>query len=356
MNTNIAKVKSICETVTTEIGASSLDPAAITILSLLNNAISSLCENQQKLINSKQVTQPPPALVDTAGSQKRPRHEYNDTNMVDLRSVSQTRTSRAPPPRIEVNPEVKKFKDTVREAEKSTLVFNLNLGRSPVINHDTISTRVTKALTDKAASIDGVGPLPKEDTVAALDDVLSIVKGMKFYGRATKSYINSKDSLSGSYCTIPVRYDFTDKESRLYAETVLRDRCKVQCSTPYPLILREAIKQLVDETKARYRSDYVKVNVDTSSMTLIVYKRPMLPPGDKSKKVWSTVGAPIPIPDACLDVSARRIPENFVVSIHGNDAHMSDSDTDSLELQGAAANKPAGSKSPPKKAASPKKK
>jgi hypothetical protein len=117
MNTNIAKVKSICETVTTEIGASSLDPAAITILSLLNNAISSLCENQQKLINSKQVTQPPPAMVDTAGSQKRPRHEYSDTNMVDFRSVSQTRTSRAPPPRIEVNPEVKKFKDTVREAE-----------------------------------------------------------------------------------------------------------------------------------------------------------------------------------------------------------------------------------------------
>jgi hypothetical protein len=307
----------------------------------------------------------------SVNSQKRAKHDQNRSTMVDLGSISGTgifsqRVSRVPAPRIEVNPEVKKFKDTVREAEKSTLVFNLNLGKVPVINLDTISTKVTKALTEKAASIDGTGTIPKDDTVAALDDVLSIVKGMKFYGKATKSYNNPKDQLSGSYCTIPVRYDFADKESRLYAESVLRDKCKVQCSTPYPLILRETIKQLVEQTKVKYRGHYVKVSVDTAAMTLRILKRPLLAEGDTSKKIWSTVGNDIPIPDACLDIGARKIPINYKVNIpcddvtmSGDEADMSDTSekSDSSEKsEHSTRSKQQGGKYTPKKASSPKKK
>jgi hypothetical protein len=153
---------------------------------------------------------------------------------------------------------------------------------------------------------------------------------MKFYGKSTKTYRNPRDHLSGSYCTIPVRYDFSDKETRTHAETVFREKCKVQCSTPYPLILRESIKQVVDQTKQKYPDHFVKVNVDTSAMQLQIVRRPLLAKGDTSKKVWTT-DPPIPIPKECLDTKAIKIPDGFKVSLQPADVmdtSCSSSDTD----------------------------
>jgi hypothetical protein len=258
----------------------------------------------------------------------------------------------------EQDPQVKKFKESVREAEKSTLLFNLNLGTVPIVNQDTMSTKVTKALSDRAAQVDGLNrSIPCEDTTLSLDDVLSVVKGMKFYGRSTRTYRNPKDRLSGSYCTIPVRYDFSDKETRTHAETVFRDKCKVQCLTPYPLILRETIKQVIDQTKQKYPNNFVKVNVDTNAMQLLVVRRPLLDKGDTSKKVWTTE-SPIPIPKECLDTKATTLPEGFKVSITPQDemdtssASDSEDDTRLTSTQNAhsqaSANKSNGKRSPQK--------
>jgi hypothetical protein len=97
----------------------------------------------------------------------------------------------------EPDPAVKKFKDTIKDAEKSTLIFGLNLGKVPLINQDAMSTKVTKAITEKAAQKDGSkGSVPKEDTITALDDVLSIVENVRFYGKTTKSYQNPRDPLT----------------------------------------------------------------------------------------------------------------------------------------------------------------
>jgi hypothetical protein len=313
VNVGIAKVKSICEKVTVEIAADNIDPVYVPIFKLLNEAITGLCDNQVKIVNNLQGNTAKSTVNTVIISDKRPRQEISDSHMVDLRQFSQRPTVNRQVIKPPVDPQVKKFKDAVNDAEKSTLIFNLNLGKVPIINQDTMSTKVTKALSEKAAQKDGMrGSIPSEESAMALDDVLSVAKGMKFYGKSTKTYRNPKDQLSGSYCTIPVRYDFPDKETRAHAETVFRDKCKVQCSVPYPLILRETIKQVVDQTKSRFPGQYVKVNVDTGSMQLHVVRRPMLAEGDKSKKVW-TYEDPIPIPKDCLDLSARSIPEGYKV-------------------------------------------
>jgi hypothetical protein len=130
-----------------------------------------------------------------------------------------------PPPVTEtesVRPEVKKFKDAVRKAESSTLVFNLNLGRIPIMNTADMSNKATLALAAMAADIENrPGCIPSEDNLATIDDILSVAKSIEFYGKKTKSYINSKDPKSGSYCTVPVRYEFDDKETKFEAEKLL---------------------------------------------------------------------------------------------------------------------------------------
>jgi hypothetical protein len=54
--------------------------------------------------------------------------------------------------------------------------------------------------------------------VGAIDDVLSVVKNISFFGTGTNTYSNEKDELSGAYCTAPVKYEFKDRETKFAAK------------------------------------------------------------------------------------------------------------------------------------------
>ncbi len=200
-----------------------------------------------------------------------------------------------------------KFKEAVKEAEKSTLIFNLNMGRVPIMNKDTMSTRASLALSKMAATIENQSStVPSEDARDALDDVLGLAKGITFYGKQTKTYKNPKDpAQSGSFCTIPVRYDFKNRDTRARAEAVLRGRCKVQCSTPYPLILRECIKQATAKVKQQFPDATVRVNIDANKFALKLSKKSS---SDLRFQDWDT---PIQLPTAALDINAKKIPDGF---------------------------------------------
>jgi hypothetical protein len=166
---------------------------------------------------------------------------FAEPGVGDSRSGAEQRRQPEPirtEPQEEVRPEIKKFREAVRKAENSTLIFNLNLGRFPIMSAETMSTRTEKR----------PGSIPNEDTVATLDDILSVTDSVEFYGRKTKTYINNKDSKSGSYCTLPVRYEFRDKDTRFEAENFLRKKCGAHCSVPYPQfsgnVLSKSLKRL----------------------------------------------------------------------------------------------------------------
>jgi hypothetical protein len=182
------------------------------------------------------------------------------------------------------------------------------------MNRETMSTRATLALAAMAADRENLqGSIPNEDTVNTIDDILSIATSIEFYGKKTKSYRNPKDEKSGSYCTVPVRYEFADKDTRIEAETFLRKSCGVNCATPYPPILRECIKQCIDKVKADYPDNQVKVAVDTKRFCLKVARRCTVEGPDYNKK-WNSYEKTIPLPKEALDVVSRKVPEGFKIS------------------------------------------
>ena len=91
------------------------------------------------------------------------------------------------------------------------------------------------------------------------------------------------------------------------AETVLRARCKVSCGTPYPMFLRECIKQVIDKVKNKFPGEYVRVNVDPSHMTLSVARR-----GNKDSG-WIYLRDNIHLPSEVLNIGARSVPKDFVL-------------------------------------------
>ena len=186
------------------------------------------------------------------------------------------------------------------------------MGNTKLLNEKSILAKATLALTAKAAEVEGK-PLSKlsQNSVDALDDVLSIAEGVTLFGKQTKPFRNSKlpeDPKNGTFFTIPVRYEFKDKEHRFSAESVLRDRCKVECTTPYPVILRHCIKQVIDHVRVQYPGEFVKVQVDSTNFCLKVSRRLA------DKKTWFKFDDPIPLPEECYNTTARSVPEGLVMN------------------------------------------
>jgi len=207
-----------------------------------------------------------------------------------------------------VDPKVKRFQDAVKSAEKSTLIFNLDMGTTKLLNEKSILSRATLSLTAKAAAVEGKpANRPSQATVEALDDVLSIAEGVTLFGKQTKAFRNNgkaDDPRNGTFFTIPLRYEFKDKDQRIAAETVLRERCKVECTTPYPTILRHCIRQVVTHVRNVYPEDYVKVQVDPTNFCLKVSRR-------SKKDGWFKYDDSIPLPEEAYNTTARSVPENI---------------------------------------------
>jgi hypothetical protein len=107
---------------------------------------------------------------------------------------------------------VRKFCDAIRDAERSTLCFNLNMGNKPLMNKSTIQEKATIALTSMAAKVEGKNSsVPSQAAVAVIDDVTSLVTNMEFYGSSTKQYKGNDADKQPSFCTVPVRYQFKDR-------------------------------------------------------------------------------------------------------------------------------------------------
>ena len=194
-----------------------------------------------------------------------------------------------------ISPSLQRFRDLVNNVEKSTVVFNLNLGRTPLTNKSTMGIKATAALTAMAAAAENrPANNPSPDTVATIDDALSVADGISFFGKATKSVKNGKSD-SGSFCTIPVCYFFPDKDTRANVEQVIRTTCKASCATPYPQALRACIKLALEDGKKVRLDDYCSVSLDLPKLALRVLWR------EKNSSTWIRYNKLIPIPEDVIE-------------------------------------------------------
>jgi hypothetical protein len=195
------------------------------------------------------------------------------------------------------NPKVvgeRKVRQAIREAEKKTIIFNLDMGKVPVMNKDTLSRKVTLALGEKASG--GEHDYDIRDAEDAIDDILSCSK-LEFLGATSKKFYNKKnpnDARNDTFCTIPVRFEFKDKETRFQAEKTLRKVCKVSCAIPYPKKLRSMMDCMLSEGKKKYPNSYIRTKVNVDDLTIEAHAKV----GDN----WIDLGLKTNIPHDICDL------------------------------------------------------
>ena len=181
-------------------------------------------------------------------------------------------------------------------------MFNLDLGNVPIMNTATISAKVTKDISARAATNEESNTgRPSEETLVMLDDAISMIKNMEFYGKVTKPYLNKSrptDQNQGKFYTLPVKVSFKDKETKVKVESLLRKKCKIQCSTPYPPNLRQVIRNTVTEQKILHPEQFIQVKVDAEAAALILSR--------KEGGTWINNYARIPLTEKDMDTGLRQ--------------------------------------------------
>jgi hypothetical protein len=156
------------------------------------------------------------------------------------------------------------------------------------MNKETLSRKVTLALSAAASS--GEHDYDVKDAEEVIDDILSCSK-LEFLGTTSKKFYNKKnptDPRNEKMCTVPVRFEFRDRETRFQAEANLRKICKVSCAVPYPKKLRDILDGLVREGKKLYPKNFIRTKVNVDSLTIEVHA--------KTSDGWVDLNLKTPIP------------------------------------------------------------
>jgi hypothetical protein len=177
----------------------------------------------------------------------------------------------------ELEEKKKKFMHEVKEAERSVLVFKTNMGTAPVMNPDTMRKKFSADLSARAAAVENLGESrPSTRVVAQLDDTLSMVTRMEYFGRETKKAVKldeNKVRVEEDYYTIPVKLSFKDKKTREAAEARIRTLCKMYGTVPYHRTLRNAMNAIIEESKQKYKGDYIQARLVADKMQVKVSRR-----------------------------------------------------------------------------------
>jgi hypothetical protein len=191
---------------------------------------------------------------------------------------------------------VKKVKAVLREAEKKTVLFNLNLGKNPAMNKDTLSRKVTEALSESVRT--GKHDYHIGDAEEVLDDILSCSK-LEFLGTQSKLFYNNKndeDVRNNAMYTLPVRMEFKDRECRFESEIMLRKLCKVNCSVPYPKRMRLLLNEVLSAGKRLQPDCYIRTKVNVENLTVEAHA--------KTASGWLDLGLKRQIPLDVIDIPA----------------------------------------------------
>jgi hypothetical protein len=242
-----------------------------------------------------------------------------NNNHTNQNSLQSTRTSNG-----ETNP-LSAFNAAIKEAERSLLIFNLNMGQTPCMNPVTISNKITQCLLSLAGKAEGSAPgNPSTSAKEVVDDILGMVTKMVLFGSKTAPCkVPGKPQENGSFFTVPVKLMFKDKKTAQTAAEILRKVLKLGSTTPYHKSLRSAINLAIRKTRASHPGSQAKVQVDSSKKVLKCFIRPDVSnPGQ-----WSAASKNFPIPAEALDPSSRNfsgmeLPTSPVAKVNPSQGEM----------------------------------
>jgi hypothetical protein len=197
------------------------------------------------------------------------------------------------PLRPRVEPGTAELKAALATAEKTTVVFDADLGRSPVANRATLNGAFAAGLKVATMKVAEESGDDANENIRVVNDALSCAENLDFIGQTSTRKIDKRDPANPvtlPYCTMPVKLDFPDKHTRIHFERTLKKHCDMKASMSLPFQIRRYQSLFLSAMKERYANRVVTVRPDTSTLSLIAFMKNEVGGG------WTRCRESIPIP------------------------------------------------------------
>jgi hypothetical protein len=194
-------------------------------------------------------------------------------------------------PRAE--PGTAELKAALTSAEKTAVVFDVDLGRSPVANRAALNGAFAaglKAATMKTAENTGNDA---NECIRIVNDALSCADNLEFTGQTTTRKIDKRDPENPKtldFCTMPVKLDFPDRNTRIHFEKTLRKHCGVKATISLPFQIRRFQSLYLDAMRDRYKGRVITARPDTSTMSMVAFMK------NEGSRGWSRCRETVLIP------------------------------------------------------------
>jgi hypothetical protein len=237
-------------------------------------------------------------------------------------------------PRAE--PGTAELKAALTSAEKTAVVFDVDLGRSPVANRAALNSAFAaglKAATMKTAENTGDDA---NECIRIVNDTLSCADNLEFTGQTTTRKIDKRDPENPKtldFCTMPVKLDFPDRNTRIHFEKTLRKHCGVKATISLPFQIRRFQSLYLEALQDRYKGRVITARPDTSTMSMVAF---MKNEGDRG---WSRCRETVPIPRGIL-VPGSVIPNRVDLPVVAGAGRVDDDDALLLEASISAESQP----------------
>jgi hypothetical protein len=146
------------------------------------------------------------------------------------------------PNRPRVEPGTAELKAALAAAEKSAIVFDVDLGPSPVANRASLNGAFAAGLKAATLKVAGETGGDANEVIRVVNDALSCADNVDFKGQTSAKRIDKRDPanpIMSPFCSMPVKLDFPDKNTRIHFERTLRKHCNLKANISLPDPIRK---------------------------------------------------------------------------------------------------------------------
>jgi hypothetical protein len=168
---------------------------------------------------------------------------------------------------------VRELREGLERAEKKSVLFGSNLGPHAMANRAGLVNALCSGIREevvKNAVEKGEDP---NEAVRDMEDALSCVTDMEFIGEKSKKFLKEGDSRSNTFCTMPVKFKFDDRSSRINFEKTLKEHCGLRASISLPKPIRMEMGAFQRALRAKYPDQVVVVRLDTNKKAFYALRK-----------------------------------------------------------------------------------
>ncbi len=179
-----------------------------------------------------------------------------------------------PTPNLIVEGE-KELRDALRTADKTTVVYDANLGPVQIANRHKLNHAFQGCMKDSIIRQSNEKKTDPAEAWRIVDDALSLVKDIEFLGTtsAPAKTRSGEVDRANPRNTMPVKMTFDDKDARNYFERVMRERCSLRATPSLPFAIRKAQKALYEQIRSELPETNVYIKTCSETLSFIVTKK-----------------------------------------------------------------------------------